>query len=115
MFVSRRQIAVATLLMSMTFNVWAQGSIFPQGSGRPPDGGDPRSRRADVPDDRKYEYGKEIYAVKLACPTCPLADKPFDETTARLYLSDDSIGETLNGKEDDAVRTYLRKMFPQVR
>lgn len=108
---SFRHFFVATILMSAAFNAVAQGSVIPQSSARPPDGGDPRSRRPSAPDYRQYEYGKEIFAVKLGCSTCPLGDKPLDEATARRFLSDESLWEILSSKEQEAVTTYLRQRF----
>lgn len=97
--------------MSVAFDALAQGSIFPQGTARPPDGGDPRSRGPVTPDYRQYEYGKEIYAVKLGCSTCPLADQPLDEKIARQVLTDDALRGSLSSKEDEAVTVYLRQLY----
>lgn len=110
---SKPSFLVAALLMSAAFNVLGQGSIFPKGTGtaRSPDGGDPRGRRPDAPDYRQYEYGKEVYAVKLGCRSCPLGEKPLDESTARRFLSDDSLWAGLDIKEEAAVKTYLRQLY----
>lgn len=99
---------VATILVSMCSAVGAQ-SIMPTPSVPSPDR-NPRAK-APLPDYRQYEYGKEIYAVKLACTTCPLADKPLDEKTARRFFEDDTLWNGLNDKEYDAVSVYLRQLF----
>lgn len=114
MFRSRSQLFVAlatAAMLSAAFGVSAQTSLFPKSNARPPDGGDPRSRRPAAPDYQQYEYGKEIYNVKLGCPTCPLGDKPLDEAVARLVLSDTSLRQNLSGVEDEAVTLYLRQRF----
>ncbi|MGQ0700698.1 MAG: hypothetical protein ACT4PZ_20960 [Panacagrimonas sp.] len=97
--------------MSGAFNAVAQGSILGGGTARPPDGGDPRNRRPSAPDYRQYEYGKEIFAVKLGCSTCPLGDKPLDDVLARRVLSDESLWSSLSIKEEEAVKTFLRQRF----
>jgi hypothetical protein len=104
---------IAAVLLALAGPVMAQGSIFPQGSGmaKPPDGGDPRARRPDKPDYREYDYGKETYAVKLACDTCPLAGQQLDEKLARRFMEDETLWETLSPKEYSAVTTYLRQLF----
>ncbi|TDU32717.1 hypothetical protein DFR24_2117 [Panacagrimonas perspica] len=105
---SSRKAIVAAVLMSASFAAAAQ-SIMPQPRAPSPDR-DPRTKR-DVPDYRQYEYGKEIYAVKLGCTTCPLGEKPLDETVARRFFEDDTLWETLDRKEYDAVAVYLRQRF----
>lgn len=111
MLSSPRLVLLAVFLASTALNVQAQGSIMPQPSTRSPDGGDPRSGRAPTPDYRQYEYGKEIYAVKLGCKTCPLGDQVLDEITARRFLSDESLWGSLNDKEYAAVSAFLRERF----
>lgn len=111
MLSSCRNFLLATVLMSAAFNAVAQGSIIPQTNTKRPDGGDPRGRKPGVPDYRQYEYGKEVYAVKLGCSSCPLGGKPVDEATARRFLSDETLWTSLSSKEDEAVKTYLRQMF----
>lgn len=111
MLLSRLHCVIAAVLMSAAFNVAAQTSLFPKSNARPPDGGDPRNRRTPAPDYLQYEYGKEVYAVKLGCSTCPLGDKPLDEATARRVLSDDSLRSSLSSKEDEALAVYLRQRF----
>lgn len=108
---SCRHILVATVLMTAAFSVVAQGAIRPQPSTRPPGGGDPRDRRPAPPDYRLYEYGKEVYAVKLGCAACPLGDKPLDEITARRFLNDETLGYSLSFEEYDAVTVFLRQRF----
>lgn len=105
-----RPALVALVLMSATFAVAAQ-SLIRQPSAPPPGGGDPRSRVNPAPDYRQYEYGKEIYAVKLGCRRCPLGDQPLDETVAKRVMEDESLRATLDGKEEDAVFVYLRQRF----
>lgn len=75
-----------------------------------PDVGDPRARNA-APDYRQYEYGKEIYAVKLGCPACPLGDRPLDQAAAKQFMLDNSLSVNLTDKEYDAVSTYLKQLF----
>jgi hypothetical protein len=73
---------------------------------------DPRSRRPDAPDDRMYQYGREIYAVKLGCDTCPLGTTPLDEKVAKRFLYEDtSLWDNLTGKEQDAVSIYLKQLY----
>ncbi len=107
-----RRYLLAVALATTALNLHAQGSIIPQteAQSRRPDGGDPRGRPA-TPDYRQYEYGKEIYAVKLGCKTCPLGDVALDESTARRFLSDESLWTSLNDKEYEAVSVFLRQRF----
>ena len=73
---------------------------------------DPRSRRPDAPDDRQYQYGREVYAVKLGCETCPLGTTPLDEKIAKRFLYEDmSLWDTLTPKEGDAVAVYLKQLY----
>lgn len=112
--VSCRPLLVALSLMVFSVSAFAQGSLIPPGAGsREPGGGDPRSRRPDPPDYRKYELGKEAYAVKLGCETCPLGDKPLDEATARRFLNDPTLGITasLTDDEQEAVTLFLKQRF----
>ena len=114
MLSSCRHILFATVLFATAFNSFAQGSLIPPGAGsRAPGGGDPRGRRPDPPDYRKYELGKEAYAVKLACSGCPLGDKPLDESTARLYLNDPTLAfsASLSDDEQEAVTIFLKQRF----
>lgn len=101
-------VIVATVLASLS-SVAAAQSIMPQPRSQSPDR-DPRTR-GPAPDYRQYEYGKEIYAVKLGCTTCPLGEKALDETIARRFFVDDTLWEELNEKEYDAVSVYLRQRF----
>ena len=103
-----RKALVAAVLMSVAFAAAAQ-SIMPQPRAPSPDR-DPRTKRS-VPDYRQYEYGKEIYAVKLGCTTCPLGEKPLDETVARRFFEDETLWDVLDNKEYDAVAVYLRQRF----
>jgi len=105
---SSRKAIVAAVLMSVSFATAAQ-SIMPQPRAPSPDR-DPRTKRT-VPDYRQYEYGKEIYAVKLGCATCPLGEKPLDETIARRFFEDETLWEPLDKKEYEAVTVYLRQRF----
>lgn len=104
----RRTVAV-TVLACASFTVAAQGSLVNPRT--PPPEGDPRSRGNELPDYRKYEYGKEIYAVKLGCSTCPLGLTPLDETIARRFFVDDTLWDVLNDKEYEAVSVYLKQRF----
>lgn len=104
-----RYFIAAAVLLSTT-GAAAQGS--PLGKVLERDqSADPRNRREPAPDYRLYEYGKEVYQVKLACDACPLADQPLDESLARRFLSDESLWTTLNRKEQDAVSAFLKERF----
>lgn len=108
MFSSFRQMLVAVLLVSASFATAAQ-SLIPQRT--PPPEGDPRSRGNQAPDYRQYEYGKEIYAVKLGCAACPLGQNPLDEEVAKRFFVDETLWDGLDDKEYDAVSVYLRQRF----
>ena len=103
----RRAVAFAVLACA-SFAVPAQSLINPR---TPPPDRDPRSKGDVLPDYRQYEYGKEIYAVKLGCSTCPLGTTPLDETVAKRFFSDETLWDTLNDKEYDAVSVYLKQRF----
>lgn len=107
-----RRLALFTMLGAIAFGASAQiGSLIPQNpTAKSPDR-DPRAQRAQTPDYRQYEYGKEIYAVKLGCPTCPLGDKPLDESVAKRFLADDELRLKLEAKEEEAVSVYLKQRF----
>lgn len=105
-----RPALLSLILMSAAFAAGAQ-SLIRQPSTPPPGGGDPRSRVNPAPDYRQYEYGKEIYAVKLGCRRCPLGDQPLDETVAKRVVADETLRATLDGKEEEAVLVYLRQRF----
>ena len=94
--------------MAVSSTVCAQ-SIMPQSRAPSPDR-DPRTK-GPAPDYRQYEYGKEIYAVKLGCTTCPLGEKPLDEAIAKRFFVDDTLWDGLNDKEYDAVSVYLKQRF----
>lgn len=107
-----RTLALAVSILASFAAAGQMGSIMPRSSAAPPDR-DARDRRPAVPDYRQYEYGKEIFAVKLGCATCPLGDKPLDEAVAKRFLADEelrlSVG--LEQKEEEAVSLYLRQRF----
>ena len=105
-----RRLAVAVSLILVACCAQAQVNLMPQLQGRP-GGGDPRNQRPELPDAAKYEYGREVYAVKVVCSTCPLAEQPLDEKTARRFLADEELRASLSHKEDDAVVMYLTKIF----
>lgn len=98
------------LALACTVCAVSAQSIVPRPSQPSPDGGDPRGRKV-VPDYRKYEYGKEIYAVKLGCSGCPLGDKALDEALAKRIVVNDEMRESLTGDESEAVLIYLRQRF----
>lgn len=110
MFKSQRSVLFALILAGVAFGASAQ-SIVPRPSQPSPDGGDPRNRGNQVPDYRKYEYGKEIYAVKLGCGQCPFGDKPLDEALAKRIVVNDEMRTSLTSDEDEAVLIYLRQRF----
>ena len=87
--VTYRSAFLAAVLTAAAFNAVAQGLATPRNAKSPDP--DPRSHRPDAPDYSQYEYGKEIYAVKLGCETCPLGEKPLDESTARRFLASISV------------------------
>lgn len=114
MLPSTCRVLAAGLLAVAAINANAQVPKFlPGGSSasRSSEGGDPRGRRPAAPDNRQYEYGREIYAVKLGCPTCPLGDRELNEATAREYLTNSTLWDGLEEKEHEAVAVYLRQMF----
>ena len=111
MLPGHRKFAIAIMLMGSMITAHAQTLIPGQAGRPPPGGGDPRSRKPDAPDYRQYEYGKEIYAVKLGCGTCPLGNKPLDEAVAKRFLIDETLGYELSFDEQQAVKTYLRQRF----
>ena len=108
MRMSSRKAIVAAVLTSFSLAAAAQ-SIMPQPRSPSPDR-DPRAKK-EAPDYRQYEYGKEIYAVKLGCATCPLGESPLDEKIARRFFEDETLWDSLNDKEYDAVSVYLRQRF----
>lgn len=99
---------VLAVLACAAFTSAAQSLINPR---TPPPDRDPRSRPKEVPDYRQYEYGKEVYAVKLGCSTCPLGTTPLDEGTARRFFEDEALWDNLDDKEYEAVSIYLRQRF----
>lgn len=98
-------------LALFAFGLAAQGSIIPQPSTRSPDGGDPRRARNASPDYGLYDYGREIYAIKLGCSDCILGDKPVNENYAKKFFLDDSLRAGLSEAEEEAVSVYLRQLF----
>lgn len=110
MFKPHRSVLLALALAVVATGASAQ-SLIPRPSQPNPDGGDPRNRAKEVPDYRKYEYGKEIYAVKLGCADCPLGDKPLDESLAKRIVVNDELRASLTIDEDEAVLIYLRQRF----
>jgi hypothetical protein len=100
--------AALGVLVCSSFAALAQSLINPR---TPPPDRDPRSRGNELPDYRQYEYGKEIYAVKLGCSTCPLGDIPLDEGTARRFFVDETLWDVLDDKEYEAVSVYLKQRF----
>lgn len=102
-----RTVAIAVLACT-SFAAAAQSLINPR---TPSPDRDPREKGSAVPDYRQYEYGKEIYAVKLGCSTCPLGATPLDETVAKRFFSDETLWDGLNAKEYDAVSIYLKQRF----
>ena len=108
MLSSSRKALVVAVLTSLSFVAAAQ-SIMPQPRSKSPDH-DPREKGPE-PDYRQYEYGKEIYAVKLGCSSCPLGAKPLDEAVAKNFFVDETLWDGLTDKEYDAVSVYLRQRF----
>lgn len=100
-------------MLAAAGNAFAQGigSITPPRTAQSPDAGDQRGRGSPTPDYRQYEYGKEIYAVKLGCSSCPLGDKVLDDVIARRFLADQSLWNDLNEKEHEAVMVFLKQRF----
>lgn len=111
-FLDYRKLAVAAALVALSMSTaFAQGSIMPRPSTPSPDGGDPRNQRRAAPNFGLYEYGREIYAIKLACAECPLGDEPVNEKSARRFFWDDSLRVNLTEEEEEAVGAYLRQLF----
>jgi hypothetical protein len=102
-----RTVAVAVLACT-SFAAAAQSLINPR---TPPPDRDPRTRGHELPDYRQYEYGKEIYAVKLGCSTCPLGASPLDEATAKRFFTDETLWDGLDDKEYEAVSVFLKQRF----
>jgi hypothetical protein len=102
------RIVAVTVLACMSFSAAAQSLINPR---TPSPDQDPRSRGEKVPDYRQYEYGKEIYEVKLGCSTCPLGATPLDETVAKRFFVDEALWDGLNDKEYEAVSVFLKQRF----
>ena len=105
---SFRLAVVSAVLACASFAAAAQSLVNPR---TPSPDRDPRSRGEALPDYRQYEYGKEIYAVKLGCSTCPLGTSPLDETVAKRFFADEALWDLLNEKEYDAVSVYLKQRF----
>ena len=111
MGVSRfRSWMLVVVLGAVAFEAVAQFSGLPLRTPRPSANGDPRGQ-SSAPDYRQYEYGREVYAVKLGCPGCPFGDHPLDEALARRLLADDSLRTDLSLAEGDAVMVFLRQRF----
>ena len=107
---SFRNAVLASVLASVAWSAGAQ-ELYPNPRAKNPDP-DPRGRRSDVPDDRQYQYGKEIYAVKLGCEACPLGSSPLDEKVAKRFLYEDmALWDTLTPREADAVSVYLKQLY----
>lgn len=103
-----RTVAIAVMACA-SFAAAAQGSLVNPRTPSPDR--DPRSRGNVLPDYRQYEYGKEIYAVKLGCSTCPLGATPLDEAVAKRFFVDETLWDGLNDKEYEAVSVYLKQRF----
>lgn len=108
---------ILTIILFATFaggGAWAQ-SLVPAPRSQSPDGNqDPRSRLGKLPDYRKYEYGREVYQVKLGCNTCPLGETKLTEEVAERFYYDDSLWVDLKEGEFEAVSEYLKQLFPRL-
>lgn len=107
----RPGLLVAVMAMWAAMPAYGQVSLTPNATARPPDGGDPRLRRPDRPDYRQYDYGRELYAVKLGCESCPLGERPLDEGLAKRFLVDESLRFSLSADEEAAVTVFLKQRF----
>lgn len=105
-----RYTLIALVLSFIAVDALAQGgqSVVPNLLNK---GGKPASSKGPAPNYGLYEYGKETYAIKLGCTTCPLGERPLDEGMARKFLTDQAYWETLSDKEQSAVSFYLKERF----
>lgn len=110
MFQNHLRTLVLLSLFAVAAGVQAQSPLGRPASQQALDGGDLRGRKA-APDYRQYEYGKEIYAVKLGCPSCPLGHRPLDQAVAKEFMLDNALSESLTDKEYQAVSIYLKQLF----
>lgn len=90
------KIAIATTLSLAASLATASGS----------DGGG----SAETGDAAAYNTGKGVYATKLACSGCPMANKRLDAAAARELLAKPSP-VTLSAAEAQALQVYLTRRF----
>lgn len=90
------KIAIATTLSLAASLATASGS----------DGGG----SAETGDAAAYNTGKSVYATKLACGGCPMANKRLDAAAARELLAKPSPA-TLSAAEAQALQVYLTRRF----
>ncbi|MGQ0621297.1 MAG: hypothetical protein ACT4QA_15460 [Panacagrimonas sp.] len=102
-------------IIALALSVLAGDALAQRGQPGVPDllnkGPKPSTSRSPAPNYGLYEYGKETYAIKLGCTSCPLGDRPLDETMARKFLTDQAYWESLSDKEQAAVSFYLKERF----
>ena len=65
---------------------------------------------AQTGDRADYNKGKRVYAVKIACETCPMAGKKLNKETAKSLLMG-GLGSNLTSKEQQALTVYLERRF----
>lgn len=61
-------------------------------------------------DARLYNVGKGVYADKLACSSCPLADKTLTAEVAKAVLNGEPKVDLTND-EAQALGAYLKRRF----
>ncbi len=65
---------------------------------------------AQTGDRAAYNLGKRVYAVKIACESCPMAGKKLNKDTAKIMLMSDSKTD-LTTSEEKALTIYLKRRF----
>ncbi len=61
-------------------------------------------------DSAEYNFGKRIYATKIACDSCPMAGKALDKEMAQNILMK-GAGVELTEKEKNALTVYVKRRF----
>lgn len=57
-----------------------------------------------------YNKGKRIYAVKIACKTCPMSGKKLNKSVAQKLLNQ-GAGTSLTAAENHSLQVYLKRRF----
>ena len=66
--------------------------------------------RAQTGDGASYNLGKRVYAVKLGCDSCPMADMPLNKQSAEKLLQG-GVEVELSAREEEALTVYLKRRF----